>query len=48
MNDAIKAIKKGIPIDEIETLNFLKKANKTDLEMLKLVTDRLEKLAKTI
>ena len=44
MTNTMRAIEKGIPLDEIDALDFLKKANKTDLEMLKLVTEKLEAL----
>lgn len=44
MTNTMRAIEKGIPLDEIDALDFLKKANKTDLEMLKLVTEKLETL----
>ncbi|HUV02433.1 MAG TPA: hypothetical protein VMW67_03150, partial [Desulfobacteria bacterium] len=33
-----------ISLGEIDALDLLKKANKTDLEMLKLVTEKLETL----
>lgn len=46
MTNTMRAIEKGIPLDEIDALDFLKKANTTDLEVLKLVTEKLEELIK--
>lgn len=47
MTNTMKAIEKGIPLAEIDALDFLKKANTTDLQMLRLVTEKIEELAKT-
>lgn len=42
MTNTMNAIENGIPLNEIAALDFLKKANTTDLEMLKLVTEKLQ------